>query len=59
MQTAARHWRDANAPGAIVNVIAVVDRGMPGIAHSMVARAGVIGAVRTVAVEWGAAWHSR
>jgi citronellol/citronellal dehydrogenase len=52
MQAAARHWRDAGAPGAIVNVIAVVDRGMPGIAHSMAARAGVIGATRTVAVEW-------
>ena len=52
MQAAARHWRDAAAPGAIVNVIAVVDRGMPGIAHSMAARAGVIGATRTVAVEW-------
>ena len=52
MQAAARHWRDAKAPGAIVNVVAVVDRGMPGIAHSMAARAGVIGATRTVAVEW-------
>ena len=52
MQAAARHWRDATAPGAIVNVIAVVDRGMPGIAHSMAARAGVIGVTRTVAVEW-------
>ena len=52
MQAAARHWRDAAAPGAIVNLIAVVDRGMPGIAHAMAARAGVIGATRTVAVEW-------
>ena len=52
MQAAARHWRDAAAPGAIVNVVAVVERGIPGIAHSMAARAGVIGATRTVAVEW-------
>ena len=52
MQAAARHWRDVRAPGAIVNVVAVVDRGIPGIAHSMAARAGVIGATRTVAVEW-------
>ena len=52
MQGAARHWRDADAAGAIVNVIAVVDRGIPGIAHSMAARAGVIGVTRTVAVEW-------
>jgi len=52
MQAAARHWRDAASPGTIVNVVAVVDRGIPGIAHSMAARAGVIGATRTVAVEW-------
>ncbi len=52
MQAAARHWRDAAAPGALVNVVAVVDPGIPGIAHSMAARAGVIGATRTVAVEW-------
>jgi len=52
MQAAARHWRAAEAPGAMVNVVAVVERGMPGIAHSMAARAGVIGATRTVAVEW-------
>jgi len=52
MQAAARHWRAAGAPGAIVNVVAVVDRGIPGIAHSVAGRAGVIGATRTVAVEW-------
>jgi citronellol/citronellal dehydrogenase len=52
MQAAARHWRDAAAPGAMVNVVAVVDRGIPGIAHSIAARAGVIGVTRTVAVEW-------
>jgi citronellol/citronellal dehydrogenase len=52
MQAAARHWRDAGAPGSIVNVVAVVDRGIPGIAHSIAARAGVIGVTRTVAVEW-------
>ena len=52
MQAAARHWRDAGRPGALVNLVAVVDPGIPGIAHSMAARAGVIGATRTVAVEW-------
>lgn len=52
MQGAARHWRDRAAPGAIVNVVVVVERGIPGIAHSVAARAGVIGATRTVAVEW-------
>lgn len=52
MQAAARHWRDLGAPGNIVNVVAVVDRGMPGIAHTTAARAGVIAASKTVAVEW-------
>lgn len=52
MQAAARHWRDAGQGGALVNVVAVTDPGIPGIAHSMAARAGVIGVSRTVAVEW-------
>lgn len=52
MQAAARHWRDAGRGGALVNVVAVTDPGIPGIAHSMAARAGVIGVSRTVAVEW-------
>jgi citronellol/citronellal dehydrogenase len=52
MQAAARTWRDGGVPGAIVNVVAVVDRGMPGIAHTAAARAGVIHVAKTVAVEW-------
>lgn len=52
MQAAARHWRDAGRGGSIVNVTAVVGRGMPGIAHTCAARAGVIHASKTVAVEW-------
>ena len=52
MQAAARHWRDASLPGSIVNVVAVVARGMPGIAHTCAARAGVIHLSKTVAVEW-------
>jgi citronellol/citronellal dehydrogenase len=52
MQTAAKGWRDASRPGVIVNIIAVVDRGMPGVAHTCAARAGVAGLTRTVAVEW-------
>ena len=58
MQTAARHWRDQGRPGSIVNVVTVVDRGMPGIAHSCAARAGVIALSKTVAVEW-APFHIR
>ncbi len=52
MQAAARHWRDQGAGGNLVNIVAVVDRGMPGIAHTAAARAGVIATSRTVAVEW-------
>lgn len=52
MQAAATRWRDAGRPGSIVNVVTVVDRGMPGVAHTCAARAGVIGLTRTVSVEW-------
>ncbi len=52
MQTAARHWRDAATPGCSVNIVAVVERGLPGIAHTCAARAGVIYLGRTLAVEW-------
>lgn len=52
MQRAAQRWRDLGRGGAIVNVVVVTERGMPGVAHTVAARAGVIGASRTVAVEW-------
>jgi citronellol/citronellal dehydrogenase len=52
MRQAARKWRDHAMPGVIVNVVAVVSRGMPGVAHTCAARAGVIHASKTVAIEW-------
>lgn len=52
MQRAAQHWRDHGGPGSIVNIVVVIERGMPGVAHTVAARAGIIGASRTVAVEW-------
>lgn len=52
MQAAARKWREAGIGGSIVNVTAAITRGMPGIAHTCAARAGVIFASKTVAVEW-------
>lgn len=52
MQAAGRKWRDADRPGSIVNVVAVVWRGMPGVAHTCAARAGVIYASKTAAIEW-------
>ena len=39
--------------GVICQIIAVVGRGMPGIAHSAAARAGVAELTRTLAWEWG------
>jgi citronellol/citronellal dehydrogenase len=52
MQQAARRWRDAKRGGAIVNIATVVSRGMPGVAHTCAARAGVIYLSKTVAIEW-------
>jgi citronellol/citronellal dehydrogenase len=39
--------------GTIVQIIATVNRGIPGIAHSAAARAGVLELTRTLAFEWG------
>jgi citronellol/citronellal dehydrogenase len=38
--------------GAIVNVIANIERGFPGMSHTGAARAGVENLTRTLAVEW-------
>lgn len=52
MQAVARRWIDAGRGGVIVNVTAANGRGMPGIAHSAAARAGIENVTRTAAVEW-------
>jgi len=52
MQTAARQWMRLKRPGSIVNVVANIWRGMPGLGHTCAARAGVIFLSKTVAVEW-------
>jgi len=52
MQAAARRWRDRKQPGSIVNIVANVWRGMPQVAHTCAARAGVIYLSKSVAVEW-------
>jgi citronellol/citronellal dehydrogenase len=59
MQAAARKWRDAyendkndQPAGNIVNMVADIWRGMPGIAHTCAARAGVVYLSRSVAIEW-------
>ncbi len=52
MQAAAKQWNAQGRAGNIVNMVTVIDRGMPGIAHTCAARAGVIYASKSVAVEW-------
>jgi citronellol/citronellal dehydrogenase len=39
-------------PGSIVNIVAVVNRGIPQLAHTCAARAGVVHLTKTVSVEW-------
>jgi len=61
MQAAARRWAAA-APmattppvphrGSIVNIVAVVSRGNPQVAHTSAARAGVIALTKSVSTEW-------
>jgi citronellol/citronellal dehydrogenase len=52
MQAAARRWRDLGHKGSVVNIVATVWRGMPQVAHTCAARAGVIYLSKTVATEW-------
>jgi NAD(P)-dependent dehydrogenase (short-subunit alcohol dehydrogenase family) len=52
MQSAARQWRERKQAGNIVNIVATVWRGMPQVAHTCAARAGVIYLSKTVATEW-------
>lgn len=52
IQSVARAWVDAGRPGSIVSIVADIWRGMPGIAHTCAARAGVIYLSKTLAVEW-------
>ncbi|MEM8547130.1 MAG: SDR family oxidoreductase [Pseudomonadota bacterium] len=52
MQQAAQRWREAGTGGHIINVVAVIGRGMPQVAHTCAARAGVIYLSKTVSTEW-------
>jgi citronellol/citronellal dehydrogenase len=44
-------WMEKNA-GAIVNIVADMWNGMPGLGHSGAARAGMVNFTETAAVEW-------
>ena len=52
MQRAARRWRDHGQPGSIVNIIIVLSRGQPQVAHTCASRAGVVYLSKSLAVEW-------
>lgn len=52
MQAAAQRWQKAGRQGNIINVVAVIWRGMPQVAHTCAARAGVVYLSKSVAVEW-------
>ncbi len=52
MQAAAQRWREHKHAGSIVNIVVVTTHGLYGIAHTIAARAGVIGVSRAVALEW-------
>lgn len=51
-QRAARLWQKHNRPGNVINIVANVTRGMPQVAHTCAARAGVIYLTKTLATEW-------
>lgn len=51
-QTMAKHFFIPEKQGTIVNIIANVFRGFPGMAHTGAARAGVENLTKTLAVEW-------
>jgi NAD(P)-dependent dehydrogenase (short-subunit alcohol dehydrogenase family) len=52
MQAAAKRWQAEGAAGNIVNIVAMIWRGMPQVAHTCAARAGVVYLSKTVATEW-------
>ena len=52
MQRAARAWHKEGRGGSIVNIVANVTRGMPQVAHTCAARAGVVGLTKTLSTEW-------
>ncbi len=51
MQQAALRWRDERQGGSILNFVAVISRGLPGMAHTAAARAGVVALSKTIAAK--------
>lgn len=53
IQTFGRRMLAADGGGAICSIVMTVGRGLPGLAHSAAARAGVVELTRTLSWEWG------
>ncbi|MCS6934943.1 MAG: SDR family oxidoreductase [Chitinophagales bacterium] len=51
-QTAAKHFFIPQRGGKVINIIANIYRGFPGMAHTGAARAGVDNLTKSLAVEW-------
>lgn len=51
-QAAARHWRENEQPGCVINIVAVLGLGDAGIPHTVAARAGEIYMSKALSVEW-------
>ena len=51
-QAVGRRMIKAGRPGRVINIIANMWRGFPGMAHTGAARAGVANLTRTLALEW-------
>jgi citronellol/citronellal dehydrogenase len=51
-QTMARHFFIPQQSGVIINIIVNIYRGVPGMAHTGAARAGVDNLTKSLAVEW-------
>jgi citronellol/citronellal dehydrogenase len=52
IQTVANRWMIPKRKGCIINIVANIWRGMPGIAHTGAARAGVVNLTKSLAIEW-------
>lgn len=51
-QVVANKYMIPNRTGKIINIVACIWRGMPGIAHTGAARAGVVNLTKSLSIEW-------
>ena len=51
-QTVAKKWMMPHGGGRVLNIVANMWRGFPGMVHTGAARAGVVNMTKTLSVEW-------